>query len=818
MIDRKQQQQEISGLFRELGNDPKFRLLEFYGIGGLGKSRILNVAKQECRARNVPFAAIDFYAFSSQSSQHAELDILLRICDTLETYADTTPARSYVTALDRDCTGEGAHPARGAAADHEQLIGFRRQLTEVLDSNPLILVLDSVEHCPDELFNWLGRDFLAPLVAEQKVSSVLVFLSGRGPRLAESHWPWTLKSVGRSFRLNPLEFEHSVEHIESLPEGGDYHQVAREIYALSSGHPYSTESIIYWLSSLGVKVEDVGSRRTELAKQLREEVIQKYILFKADDWVLPFLEVACYFRWFTSSYISEFISKHRPELGKDLPVQWYSARLVELQKRPLHLVYLDKAHYRLEPTLQKLLHIVEVILDPEEACAIHKEAIAYLEKELQKNGAQLQRGLSSDNVPALIIAEIFYHKAHLSAIAAQAIDARSEMGRLLSLYFDPKRPRDLELLAFLKGSIEQDIDLNELLTLPVIKDLVEAIEVFLAPAPTPDQPYKLSHLLIEHMVPSEYRVSWYQANQVVIPMERVISTQHFSQSDWQRETLEVGRTAFTAYLPDRSQQFIRTNLDCAIQLTTNRVDIPWELLHDDNEFLCLSRPVGRRPQALRDARNHPPRNPGPLRALVIGNPNEDLPEAEVEARAVAAELSGVGVEVELILGKDATAQRFAMRIRNQQFDLIHFAGHAYFEPRAPDISGLMFQDNSMPAAELARHLSSRAFVFLSACEGGMASVTESSVGMMGEFVAGIATNILYGGAVGCIASMWNIPDGAAKDFSIFFYRHLISGMLVGESLRRARLDIRAAGGAEDAWKAWVLYGDPTLRIHFGNGD
>ncbi len=814
MIDRKQQRQEIASLFDKLGDDPKFRLLEFYGIGGLGKSRILNAAKQECRASGLPFVAIDFLSFGNQPTQYPELDILLRICDNLEKYVDCTQARLFAASLDRESKAGGAHPARGLVAENEYLVGFRKQLAEALDHRSLILVLDSVEHCPDEIFNWLGRDFLAPIVAEQDISSVLVFLSGRGPRVTESHWTPMLKGGVKSFRLDPLEFDYSVEHIDNLPNGSGYRQAAREIYALSNGHPYSTESIVHWLNNLGVKVEEVGARRVELAKQLREGVIQKYILSDADEWVHPFLEIACYFRWFTSSYISEFISKYRPELGKNLPVQWYSARLVDLQKRPLHLVYLDRVHFRLEPTLQKLLHIVTAILDPDEACAIHSEAIKYLENELQKNGTQSQKGLSSDNVPALIIEEILYHKAHWSAIAGQVFDARVELEKLLEKYFDPKRPRDLELLDFLKSSIEQDIDLNELLTTQTVNELVEEIEVFLTPAPTPDQPFRLSHLIIDHTEPSEYWVSWYQVNQAMITREKVISTQRFLLSDWQNETMETGKTAFTAYLPDRSQQFVRTNLDCAIQLTTNRVDIPWELLHDDHEFLCLSRPVGRQPQSLKDPKTHPPRKPGPLRALIIGNPNDDLPGAEEEARVIAGELSNARVEVELFLGQQATAKLFAKKIRNEKFDLIHFAGHAYFEPRAPDISGLMFQDSPMPAAELGRHLSSCAFVFLSACEAGMASVSGSHIGMLGDFVAGIATSILCGGAIGCVAPMWAIDDGVAKDFSIFFYKHLISNQIVGESLRQARLDVRAAHGPEDAWKAWVLYGDPTLKIHF----
>jgi hypothetical protein len=814
LINRKQQREKIANLLTQKEDGPKFDVLEFFGIGGLGKSRILEAAKQECRERGLLFAVIDFPPFGKQTTQNPELDFLLRICDHLDKYTDFSLGRLSATSLSRNGHEEDLQKPKSLAIDQGRLAEFRGQLAEALQGKPLILMLDSIEHCPDELFNWLGREFLAPLVGEQGISSVIVFVAGRGPRVAESHWPPALKARTESLRLDPLEFEHSIEHISNLPSEINYRGAAREIYALSNGHSYSTEAIIHWLNSLGVKVEDVGIQRVELARRLREEVIRKYILSDADEWVLPFLEVVCYFRWFTSSYISEFIQKYRPELGKDLPVQWYSARLVDLQKRPLHLVYLDKVHYRLEPTLQKLLHIVTAILEPEEARKIHGEAIEYLERELQRDGTQSQLRLSSDNIAALIVVEILYHKTHLGAITGNRIDARVELIRLLKGNFDPKIPRDLELLGFLRNSLEQDTDLNELLTVPTVKGLVEEIDVFLTPVSTPEQPFKLSHLIIQHIEPTEYQVSWYQANYIVIPIEKVISTQRFLLSEWRNETEEVGKTAFTAYLPERSQEFIRSRSDLAIQLTTNRMDIPWELLHDDHEFLCLSRPMGRRPQSLKESKVLPERKAGPLRALIVGNPTGDLPGAEEEAGLIADALSIAGVETELLVKEKATAKQFARKIRNELYDFIHFAGHAYFEPKAPDMSGLLFCDSPMPAAELGRHLTSSALVFISACEAGMSAVTESHIGMVGDFVSGIAASILFGGAIGCIAPMWGIEDGVAKDLSLSFYKHLLSGKVVGESLRQARLAVRESGSNEGAWKPWVLYGDPTLTIKF----
>ena len=813
LINRNEQREKIKSLLSK-ETEQTHCVLEFFGIAGLGKSRVLEIAKEECRKKELPFGVIDFLVADTSNVQYPDLDILLRICDNLDRFTDFTPGRLFIASLTRNSKGDVSQESKNIVTDNKSLTEFRRYLVESLNGRPLIMMLDSIEQCPDELFNWIGREFLAPLVAEQNIGQVTLFLAGRGPRVNESRWPVALRTATESLRLNPLEFESSLEHIGSLPTGIDYSEAARDIYALSNGHSHSTEAIVYWLGSLGIKVKEVGAQRIELARRLKDEVVRRYILSDAGDWVLSFLEVTCYFRWFTSGFVSDFIQKYRPDLGKDMPVQWYTARLVELQKQPLHLVYLGKDHYRLEPTLQKLLHVVMAILTPDEALMIHGEAADTLERELQKNVEQPSKGLASDNVASPLIVEILYHKAHLSIIVGRKMDMRGELKRMLESYFDPMDFRDLELLDFLKNTLEQDADLKELITQSVLDGLLDEIDAFCTPLPTEKKPFQLSHLTIEYIPPTEYRVSWYQANQQVVPTEKVVSVQQFELNEWRDETDETGKTAFTAYLPERSQNFVRNRAEQAILLTTNRPEVPWELLHDDNDFLCLSRPIGRRPQMLKEAKIHPERQEEGLRALVVGNPTGDLPGADEEAIVVAKALEDVGVVVDVLSKREATAKQFAKKIRNQTYDLIHFAGHAYFEPKAPHLSGLKFYDSPMPAEELGRHLNSRALVFLSACAAGMVDVTESKAGLIGEFVEGIATSVLLGGAIGCIAPMWAVEDGAARDFSIAFYKNLLAGAVIGESVRQARLSAYNKNKQADVWKAWVLYGDPLQIIQF----
>jgi len=148
----------------------------------------------------------------------------------------------------------------------------------------------------------------------------------------------------------------------------------------------------------------------------------------------------------------------------------------------------------------------------------------------------------------------------------------------------------------------------------------------------------------------------------------------------------------------------------------------------------------------------------------------------------------------------------------RSYELIHFAGHACFNEEDPRKSELKLAEGRFVfAEELERVLSGRPFVFLSACEAGMAETEVAEVGFRGKYTEGIATLVLLGGAIGCLGPMWRIDDGLAKEFALEFYRQLlVKGMLIGEAVRRARLRLREEDS--DLWAAWILYGDPLQSL------
>lgn len=798
-VDRKRQREQIAKILDQVEKrETRFAALEFYGIGGLGKSRILDEAKDQCRQRKLWFAIADFLV-SEKANTHpldARLDILLRLCDQLDHYLPLVPVRGLLASLARN-------------GDHNEMIReFPARLAEIISGRPLILMLDSVEHCPDALFDWLGQEIVAPLASDERISGLVLFLAGRGQRVVESHWPRTFMRATQSFRLDPLDFAATEEHIGALPIDGRYRGAVKEIYALSNGHPYSTEALVHWLNTLGIKMDGVGAQREGLARRLYDEVIRRYILADAGEWVLPLLEIVCILRRFDPGFLSELVSRYRPELASNQPIQWYIARIVDLQRRPLNLIYIGTGElaYELEPTLRKLLHTTRVILSPDETMAIHRRS------------KDLYEGMLSGGDITTILTEVLYHTAQVSAIAG--IDTlqptQDELERLLKEYFHPQRSSDLQKMNLLKDRLVHDGDLMELLGRTAVDGLIEQIDKFMQPEPaSATVPSPMSHLVIEHFPPTDYRVSWYRANQAVLPTETVRSARRFTLNEWRTDARNIGETAFGAYLPERAQTALRAHRDWAIQLSTDWADIPWELMYDGMDFLCLSHAMARKPQLLKEPKEHVREQEGRLRALVIGNPTGDLPGAAAEAEAVSQVLVKAGAEVVAMIGPEqATANRFSIQIATQRYDLIHYAGHGYFDGKSPHLSGLKFQDGPFLAEEFERYLKSAAFIFLSACEAAGTKTTESIAGFRGKFIEGVAISTLVGGAIGCLGPVWEIEDGLAKDFALGFYVHLVEGKSIGEAVRQARLSVRDR--SPDFWASWVLYGDPLQGLKVQN--
>lgn len=289
---------------------------------------------------------------------------------------------------------------------------------------------------------------------------------------------------------------------------------------------------------------------------------------------------------------------------------------------------------------------------------------------------------------------------------------------------------------------------------------------------------------------------------------------------------DVGDLMYRLCVPEQMQAYLNTT-PCSLTITTNDLELPWELItyrKDDGEestFLCLERPVARMLTGQTFPRHtHSRVNPKLRFLLIYSDPTGNLPAARNEIdlieQALKTERSSQIEIVALKNASDATGAQLTAILRDGAFDVIHYAGHARFDPKDAERSGLLlYKGEVLLAQKIRRLLEGRPLVFLNACESGRTAnelAPQKVQYLLQAPAAGLASAFIYGGALGCIGSLWSVYDRPAAEFAIEFYRRVLDGHMIGEAMRLARIESRKAYPRQITWASFVLYGDPTFRL------
>lgn len=289
-----------------------------------------------------------------------------------------------------------------------------------------------------------------------------------------------------------------------------------------------------------------------------------------------------------------------------------------------------------------------------------------------------------------------------------------------------------------------------------------------------------------------------------------------------RSLEETGDFMYRLLLPEAVQRYLE-GARCSLTLTTNDLELPWELMHDGKDYLCIRRPVARMPMGTYLPPERREEEPvGKVRFLLV-NPSPELTGAAQEVQTLQKNLKEFGddkVMVEVLGPDGATGREFTRCLVSGGFHVIHFAGHAQFNDREPDKSGLVLAKGELFLAQKGRRLlRGRPLVFLNACEsatpgGAGDSSAKPSVGpnYLQAPAAGLASAFVYGGALGCVGAIWPVYDDGAAALATELYREVIRGTMIGEAMRVAREQVRKAYPDQVTWAAFVLYGDPTFQL------
>jgi len=251
--------------------------------------------------------------------------------------------------------------------------------------------------------------------------------------------------------------------------------------------------------------------------------------------------------------------------------------------------------------------------------------------------------------------------------------------------------------------------------------------------------------------------------------------------------------------------------------------IPWETIHIGAWSPALGAGMTRRYLAgnLSIAKWLESRRQDPtLDILLVVNPTEDLDGAEAEGRRVKTLLSTEKtVRIKELRGPQATRAVLLKEFSSGRHDVIHYAGHAFFDARVPSQSGLVCHgDEYLTGADLASLGNLPSLVFFNACESGRVRKAPAKKLREGEGgaadrlrkTASFAEAFMRGGVANYVGTYWPVGDSAAETFAGTFYRALLKGATIAEALLESR---RALDGAKERdWADYIHYGSPEFVV------
>ena len=194
-----------------------------------------------------------------------------------------------------------------------------------------------------------------------------------------------------------------------------------------------------------------------------------------------------------------------------------------------------------------------------------------------------------------------------------------------------------------------------------------------------------------------------------------------------------------------------------------------------------------------------------LRVLAVGPAADAQRPPLAEVSSEIAELTRHYSSSESLTAQRATPS--AVRSIADQFDVIHFAGHAHADLAFPWSSYLALSpDASHPSGLLQAsdieswRLPGTRLVVLGACETAVGTV------FRGEGVASLARPFLRAGTRSVVGSLWKVEDRSTRSLLVTFHQAFVGDQDAGAALHAAQLShLRSADPSDQLAKTWASF-------------
>jgi pimeloyl-ACP methyl ester carboxylesterase len=299
----------------------------------------------------------------------------------------------------------------------------------------------------------------------------------------------------------------------------------------------------------------------------------------------------------------------------------------------------------------------------------------------------------------------------------------------------------------------------------------------------------------------------------------------------QEEQEKYGQFLYTYLFPSDFHQLINTGRPLTLVLDRSTAGLPWEMA-------CFKGPqgmtfMGPDLKLTRQFRTRLSSAPGvtppakeSMKVLVIADPAREadlqLPGALKEGHAVVEVLNEFKKDgrlkleiVERLGAAECDLLEIYALIVNENFDLIHYAGHGIFDANDPANSGWIFgregqKYRTLAARDIFKARRVPRLVFANACfsaviRDGQAATAED----MNRDLAGMAEAFFERGVQNYIGAGWPVGDIQGVAFAEAFYRNALEGKTFGDAVSEGRKSILGQGST---WGAYHHYGRANAML------
>jgi CHAT domain-containing protein len=186
----------------------------------------------------------------------------------------------------------------------------------------------------------------------------------------------------------------------------------------------------------------------------------------------------------------------------------------------------------------------------------------------------------------------------------------------------------------------------------------------------------------------------------------------------------------------------------------------------------------------------------------------DLRGAEKEAKAVAAALATTSrVRVrKMLLRNDATKAAVLDALRDEEVDILHYSGHAYFSSPGQAGSGILCANHEpLLFEDLSSLRSVPRIAFFNACQSARVRGVQ-----LPSVSRAFAEFFLRAGVEAYLGTFWPVGDAAAAEFAATVYAVLAAGDSLDEAVQMGRHALKNKDKQD--WADYVLYGAGEFRL------